>query len=152
VAAGGVHPKGGVVSEHGSGSAPGFDIHAATVQEFLRLLKERERGESASEEPISLIRRAVFVTRLLDHRSSRFGYPLVTRHVVAAFVYGPDLVCCRRTTSHTVEVPELASRTEDRQRTVYEAMRAEVARGLEDANINVPLYEGCLRRAADSDV
>jgi hypothetical protein len=140
------------LTEHGSRSAPGFEIEAATVQEFVRLLKERERGESASEEPRSLLRKAVFVTRMLDQRSSRFGYPLVTRYVVAAFAYGPDLVCCRRTTSHAVELPELASKTEDRQRAVYEEMRAEVARGLEEAKIGIPLYEGCLRRAADSDV
>jgi hypothetical protein len=152
VATGHSRPKGAILTEHGSGSPPGFEIEAATVQEFLRLLKERERGELASKEPRSLLRRAVFVARMLDQRSSRFGYPLVTRYVVAAFTYGTDLVCCRRTTSHAVEVPDLTSRTEDRQRTLYEEMKAEVARGVKDANIGVPLYEGCLRRAADSDV
>lgn len=139
------------MTEYGSGSAPGFEVEAATVEEFLRLLKERERGESASEGPQSPLRRAVFVTCMLDQRSSRFGYPLVTRYVVAAFTYGTDLVCCRRTTSHAVELPELASKTEDRQRKVYEEMRAEVARGVEEANIGVPFYEGCLRRATDPD-
>jgi hypothetical protein len=137
------------VTEHGSGSAPGFDLEAATVEEFLWLLKERERGESASEEPRSRLGRAVFILQLEEVRSSRYASPKVTRHVVAAFAYGPNLVCCRRTTSHAVELPRTVVRTEDRQRAVYEEMKAEVARGVEEANISVRLYEGCLRSSAE---
>jgi hypothetical protein len=134
------------VTEHGSG--PGFEVEAATVEEFLRLLEERERHDPAFEGPQNFLRRAVFVARMLEQRSSRFSYPLVTRYVVAAFAYGPDIVCLRRTTSHAVELPETVDMTEKRQRAVYEEMRAEVGRGMEDANVDVPLYEGCLRRAS----
>src|SRR5688500_2505039 len=81
VAAGDVRPKGGILTEHGP--VCGFEIEAATVEDFLRLLKERE-GRAAPEGSRSPLRRAVFLARILDQRSSRFGYPLVTRRVVAA--------------------------------------------------------------------
>jgi hypothetical protein len=142
--------RGGIVTEDSPGSLPDFEIEAATVEEFLRLLKERE-GRVPPEGSRGPLRRAVFLTRILDQRSSRFGYPLVTRHVVAAFVYGRDTVCCRTITSNAVELPELASKTEERQRAVYEEMRAEIVRGLEESDLagEVPLYEGCLRRASE---
>jgi hypothetical protein len=136
------------MTTHGSG--PGFEVEAATVEEFLRLLKERERDDPAFEGPQHSLRRAVFVARMLEQRSSRFGYPLVTRYVVAAFAYGPDVVYLRRTTSHAVELSETVDMTEKRQRIVYEEMKAEVGREMEDANISVPLYEGCLRHSAES--
>jgi len=78
------------VTQDSPGSSPDLEIEAATVEDFLRLLKERE-GRAAPEGSRSLLRRAVFLARILDQRSSRFGYPLVTRHVVAAFVYGGTL-------------------------------------------------------------
>ena len=134
------------MTEHGSGS--GSEVEAATVEEFLQLLLERERGESASERSQILLRKAVFVARMLDQRSSRFGHPLVTRYVVATFAYGPNLVCCRRITSHAVELPGTVARTEERQRAAYEKMRADVRRGVEEANISVPIYEGCLCRSS----
>lgn len=90
-------PRGGIVTEQRSG--PGFEIEAATVDEFLRLLEERE-GRAAPRGLRSPLRRAVFVARTLDQRISRFGHPVVTRRVVAAFAYGRDIVCCRRITSN----------------------------------------------------
>jgi hypothetical protein len=84
---------------------PGFEVEAATVEEFLRLLKERERGESFVGEPEAPLRRAVFVARIGEARSSRYGFPKVIRYVVAAFAYGWDIVCHRRLTSSAVEMP-----------------------------------------------
>jgi hypothetical protein len=128
---------------------PGFEIEAATVGEFLRLLEEREEGEDAPAGPHSSLRRAVFVARMLDRRSSRFGYPSVTRYVVAAFAHGGDVVCYRRITSHAVELPELARTTEERQQAAYEELRTEIERGLEELDLRVSVHEGLLRRAAD---
>jgi hypothetical protein len=129
---------------------PGFQVEAANVEEFLRLLKEREESESAPAGHHGSPRRAVFVARMLDRRSSRFGYPSVTRYVVAAFAHGGDVVCLRRTSSHAVELPELARTTEERQRAAYDELRAEIERGMEDADMEVPLYVGHLRRSAES--
>jgi hypothetical protein len=95
---------------------PAFEVEAATVEEFLRLLKEREQGEAPLRGGRGVTRRAIFVARLLDRRGSSYGYPLVTRYVVAAFAYGRDAVSYRRTTSNAVELPEIAGKTEERQR------------------------------------
>jgi hypothetical protein len=126
----------------------GFEVEATTVEEFLRLLKKREGGEASVRQDPGALRRAVFVARMLYRRDSRFGYPSVTRYVVAAFAYGRDVVCCRRATSHAVELPELARMTEERQRAAYDELRAEIERGLEELGLRVPVREGLLRRAA----
>jgi hypothetical protein len=126
-------------------SGPTFGVETATVEEFLRLLKQREE-HGASLRCRSPLRRAVFVVRMLDQRISRYGFPLTTRYVVAAFAYGGDLVSYRRTTSNAVELPETAPRTVERQREVYEEVVAEIERELDEEDIRVPIYEGCLRR------
>jgi len=149
VAAGDVRPRGGIVTEHGP--ACGFEIEAATVEEFLRLLKEREEDEASLRGSHSPLRRAVFVARMLDQRSSRYGFPLVTQYVVAAFTYGRDLVSYRRTTSNAVELPETAARTEERQREAYGAVMVEIERRLDEEDIRVPIYEGRLRRPTNFD-
>jgi hypothetical protein len=147
VAAGDVRPRGGIVTEHGP--ACGFEIEAATVEEFLRLLKEREEDEAYRRGSRSPLRRAVFVARMFDQRSSRYDFPLVTRYVVATFAYGRDLVSYRRTTSNAVELPETAVRTEERQRETFAEVMAEIERGLDEEDIRVPIYEGRLRRAEE---
>ncbi len=53
-----------------------FEVEAATVEEFLRLLKEREEGVAPAKESRGATRRAVFVAQMLDQRSSSYGYPL----------------------------------------------------------------------------
>lgn len=125
---------------------PSFEVEAADVVEFLRLLKEREEGKAAARPPRGAIRRAVFVARMLDQRNSGYGYSLVTRYVVATFAYGRDAVSYRRTTSNAVELPEVAGRTRQRQKEAYEEIKAEVERGLEEAGLDLPVYEGYLRR------
>ncbi len=149
MAAGDVRPRGGIVTEHGP--APGFEIEAATVEEFLQLLKEREEHEASLRGSNSPLRRAVFVARMLDQRSSRYDFPLVTRYVVATFAYGRDLVSYRRTTSNAVELPETVVRIEERQREAYEEVVAEIERGLDEEDIRVPIYEGRLRRTTNFD-
>jgi hypothetical protein len=80
-----------------------FGVEAVTVEEFLRLLKEREEGETSPGGQRSATRRAVFVAQMLDQRSSSYGYPSVRRYVFAAFAYGRDLVSLSRTSSSVVE-------------------------------------------------
>jgi translation initiation factor 2B subunit (eIF-2B alpha/beta/delta family) len=126
-----------------------FGVEAATVEEFLRLLKEREEGEASLGGPRGATRRAVFVAQMLDQRSSSYGYPSVRRYVVAAFAYGRDLVSYRRTTSSAVELPEIASRAAERQQDAYEEIRANIERGLEGMGLDLPVYEGSLRHSAE---
>jgi hypothetical protein len=111
----------------------------------------REEDEASLRGSRSPLRSAVFVARLLDQRSSRYDFPLVTRYVVATFAYGRDLVSYRRTTSNAVELPETAVRTEERQRETYEEVVAEIERWLDEEDICLPIYEGRLRRPTNVD-
>lgn len=128
---------------------PSFGVETATVEEFLRLLKEREEGEASPGELRGATRRAVFVAQMLDQRSSSYGYPSVRRYIVVTFAYGCDLVSYSRTTSSAVELPEIASRAAERQQEAYEEIRAEIERGLEGMGLDLPVYEGSLRRSAE---
>ena len=94
-------------------SEPGFEIEVASVEEFLKLLKERE-DEGGEQEGNSAMRKAVFVAQMMDRRPSNYGFPLIRRYVVAAFAYGRDRVSYTRTTSNAVELPEMVTKTEDR--------------------------------------
>lgn len=126
-----------------------FQVEAATVEEFLRLLKERQEVEEPSRGTRGTTRRAVFIAQILDQQSSGYGYPAVRRSVVAAFAYGRDLVSYRRTTSSAVELPEIARKTAERQQETYEEVRAEVERGLERMGLVLPVYEGSLRHPGE---
>ena len=128
---------------------PTFGVEAATVEEFLRLLQEREDVEAPLRGPRGATRRAVFVAQMLDQRNSGYGYPSVRRYVVATFAYGRDLVSYSRTTSSAVELPEIARKIAKRQQEVYEEVRAEVERGLEEIGLDLPVYEGYLRHPAE---
>lgn len=123
-----------------------FEVEASSVEEFLRLLRGREVVEIPSRSPAW---RAVFVAALQDVGSSRYAFPKVTRHVVATFAYGSDMVSYRRTTSNAVELPEVARNLADRQRAAYEELRAEIERGIEEADLGVPVRQGLLRRPND---
>ncbi len=131
------------------GEEPAFEVEAATVEEFLRLLKERE-DEASVRGPRSGVRKAVFVAQMVDQRGSDYGLPMVRRYVTSGFVYGRDLVSYRRTTSNAVELPETAKKTRDRQQRIYEETRAEIERGIEDVGLDVPVREGFLRRPANT--
>ena len=128
-----------------------FEVEAASVEEFLRLLVGRERAEAPSYEPRSVARRAMFVAPLQDVTSGRCAFPKVARHVVAAFAYGPDVVSYRRTTSNAVELPEVVGKTAERQREAYEEIRAEIERGIAGAGLEVPVHEGFLRHPAPAE-
>lgn len=130
-----------------SAGGPGFEVEAATLEEFLHLLKEREEGDSTPAGAQCLLRRAVFVARIQETWSSRYEFPKVTRYAIAAFAYGWAVVCHRRLASSAVELPEMTNALEERQWAVHEGLRAEVERGLEEADLGVPLYEGSLSRA-----
>jgi hypothetical protein len=128
---------------------PAFEVEAATVEEFLRLLKERE-DEVSVRGPRSAVRRTVFVAQVVDQRGSDYGLPMVRRYVTSSFAYGQDLVYYRRTTSNAVELPETAKKTQDRQQRIYEETRAEIEDGIEEVGLDVPVREGFLRRPADA--
>ena len=128
-----------------SGSA--FEVEAVSVEEFLRLLKKREVAETPRRSPA---RQAVFVAQLWDtRRSNRYAFPKVTRHVVATFAYGTDIVSYKTTTSNAVELPEIATELAERQRETCEQVRSEIERRIAEANLGVPVHEGLLRRPTD---
>lgn len=128
---------------------PGFDIAVASIEEFLKLLKEREDESGDQREKVSM-RKAVFMAQMLDRRPSNYGFPLIRRYVVAAFAYGRDRVSYTRTTSNTIELPETVTKVEDRQKEAYEEMRAEIERGLDDMDLGVPVHEGFLHHPSDN--
>lgn len=132
------------------GSGPAFEVEAVSVEEFLRLLTGRERAEVSSENPRNVARWAVFVAPLQDVTSGRHAFPKVTRRVVVTFAYGPDIVSYRRITSSAVELPEVSRELVTRQREACEQLRAEVERGIVEANLGVPVHEGHLRHPNDS--
>ena len=127
----------------------GFEVEVANIEEFLRLLNERE-DESTRHNGRGIAMRAVFVAQMLDRRTSYYDTPLIRRSVVVAFAHGRDRVSYARTTSNAVELPETVARMEDRQQAAYEEVRATIERGLEDLNLNVRVHEGFLRHAADN--
>lgn len=131
------------------GSGPAFEVEAASVEEFLRLLTGRGRAEIPSQNPRSVAREAVFVTPLQDVTSGRYAFPKVTRRVVATFTYGPDLVSYKRTTSSAVELPEVSRELVVGQREACEQLRAELERGIDDANLGILVHEGHLRHRND---
>ena len=126
-------------------SEPGFEIEVASVEEFLKLLKKR--GE---QEGTGAMRKAVFVAQMMDRRPSNYGFPLISRYVVAAFAFGRDRVSYTRTTSNAVELPETVTKTEDRQQEAYDEMRGEIERGLEELDLHIPVHEGFLCHPSDT--
>lgn len=128
---------------------PGFEIEAVSIEEFLRLLKERE-DEGADQNRQGIARRAIFIARMMDRRPSNYGFPLIRRYVVAAFAYGQDRISYTRTTSNAVELPEMVNKVEDRQQEAYKEMRGEIKRGLEELDVHVPVHEGFLRHPQDN--
>ena len=125
-----------------------FEVEVATVEEFLRLLREWEESEASLTGPRGAVRRAVFVAQQLDRRDSGYGYASVRRYVVATFAYERDLVSYRRTTSSAVELPDVASRAAEQQQQAYEETRTEIERALESMGLNLLVYEGSLRHPA----
>ena len=103
---------------------PGFEIEVPSVEEFLKLLKEREE-EGGKQEGNRATRKAVFVAQMMDWRPSNYGFPLIRRYVVAAFAYGRDRVSYTRTTSNAVELSETGD--QDRRPTAR-SLRNDAAR------------------------
>lgn len=127
----------------------GFEVEVVSVEELLRLLKEREE-ERADPDERGASRRVIFVAQMMHRRPSNYVFPLMTRYVVAAFAYGRDRVSYTRTTSNAVELPGTVAKTEDRQQEAYDEVRTEIERGLKDLDLDVPIHEGFLRHPADN--
>ncbi|WP_119069917.1 hypothetical protein [Rubrobacter indicoceani] len=123
---------------------PVYEVEVATIEEFLRLLDERE-SSAVSRDSGECVRRGVFIARISEKRTSRFGFPSVRRYVVASFVYGRDLVSYRVATSSIVELPELVKSMEERQQSAYEQVRGDISRSLAERFPDVSIYEGNLR-------
>jgi len=107
-------------------------------------LREREETDGYPSEARGAHREAVFVAGVRETRSSRYAFPKVVRYAIAAFAYGRGVACHRRLTSSAVELPEMTGTLEGRQREACDELRSEVERGLEEASLRVPLYEGSL--------
>ena len=130
-------------------SEPGFEIEVASVEELLKLLRKREE-EGGDQAGNGATRKAVFIAQMMDRRPSNYGFPLITRYVVAAFAYGRDRVSYSRTTSNAVELPETVTKTEERQQAACEEMRQEIVCGLEELDLHTPIHEGFLRHPGDN--
>ncbi len=128
-----------------------LEVETASVEEFLRLLMEREEAGISPLKTRTAARKGIFIAQLLDQRSSNYGYPAVRRYVAAAFAYGRNLISYKRTTSSAVELPDMVGRIEERQQAAYEEIRAEIELGLEERRLDVPVYEGSLRHPAGAD-
>lgn len=128
---------------------PGFEIEVPSVEEFMKLLKEREE-ESGDQKGNVSTRKAVFIAQMMDRRPSNYGFPLIRRCVVAAFAYGRDRISYTMTTSNAVELPEMVTKVEERQKEAYEEMRVEIERGLEDLDLRVPVHAGFLHNSAEN--
>lgn len=129
-------------------AAPGSEIEAASVDEFLRLLGERE-GRSTDLGTGGASGGAVFVARTVERYLSRHAHPLVVRRVVATFAHGRDRVSYAEIASGTVEPPEMEAKIENKQQEAHRRLRAEIARGLEIMRLDVPVREGRPRLPAE---
>ena len=134
---------------HPQGNALGaFEIEAGTLEQFLKLLKDREEECALSGAEI-LTRRAVFVAPLKHARLSE-GIPLVTRRVRAAFAYGEDLVTLTLVTADGYEFPSPSGDVEKndaRQEEVLEKTRRRIEDGIGNLRLSVPVRVGWLRQA-----
>lgn len=120
-------------------------IEIRSLEEFFDLLGRRE----ARRVGLPDAGYSVLVSRTLERRGSRFGHPLVTRSVVAAFAYDETLVYYGRITSNAVELPETVAEIEDRQQEAYEEIRSEIECRLIEFDLHVAVHEGILRHPTD---
>lgn len=110
----------------------GFEVEAGSVEEFLRLLDEREaerkRGVLPSVEPLP--RTAVYVAPLQDirHGGNGMPWPSVRRYVLAGFAYGEDLVSYRVDVSSGMEFPDGPDRDKPRElhNRIYEDLKTRI--------------------------
>lgn len=135
--------------------AAGFEVEAASVEELLVLLDAREGAEATSDAEAGAaegaVRRAVFVSQLLDNKGTSYGFPFVTRWVLAGFVYGADLVSHKRIVSHEMEMPggpPDRERPADRQAAAFDETRKAIRAHVAAKGWDVPVLEGFLRHAA----
>lgn len=87
-----------------------FVVEPAEIGGWLDLLAERQADEQAkriADETYltPLTRRAVYVGRYYDQRGSQYGFPHVTRYVLASYIYSSEIVRLKRITSSEIEFP-----------------------------------------------
>lgn len=144
------------MSETTQRPAGGFEIEASTLEEFLRLLQERqaERDRGTIYEVEALPRRAVSIAQLHDQRGSNTGFPVIRRYVLVAFAYGEDLVSYELQTSHDLEFPhgpsEATEKPCERHDEAYEETKVRVRDWIASSSMTerVPILEGYLRHAS----
>lgn len=133
---------------------PPYELEAAGLEEFLRLLQIRNKEPQASEE--SLPRRAVCVADMYDQSSTEIGVARVKRYVRAAFVYGDDLVSLQLVSSDGYEHPnpEEVRKLEQLQTRLLDKVRDSVAAAIEDSGLTAqsPVVKAFIHPAKDPRV
>lgn len=136
-----------------------FELEAAGLDEFLRLLQIRVREPSAAEE--SLPRRAVCVADMYDQNLTQIGIARVKRYVRAAFVYGDDLVSLQLVSlqlvsSHGYEHPdpEQVRKLEEQQTRLLDNIRDSVTAAIDDQGMSsqAPVIKAFIHPAKDPRV
>ena len=133
---------------------PPYELEAAGLEEFLRLLQIRIKESQASEE--SLPRRAVCVADMYDQSSTEIGVARVKRYVRAAFVYGDDLVSLQLVSSDGYEHPnpEEVCKLEEQQTRLLVKVRESVTAAIDDQGMSsqVPVIKAFIHPAKDPRV
>ncbi len=130
---------------------PPYELEAAGLEEFLRLLQIRIKEPQAFEE--SLSRRAVCVADMYDQSSTEIGVARVKRYVRAAFVYGDDLVSLQLVSSNGYEHPdpEQVSKLEEKQTQLLDRVRESVAATIDEQTLRdrFPVVKAFIHPAKD---
>jgi hypothetical protein len=133
---------------------PPYELEAAGLEEFLRLLQIRIKEPQASEE--SLPRRAVCVADMYNQSSTEIGVARVKRYVRAAFVYGDDLVSLQLVSSDGYEHPnpEEVCKLEEKQTRLLDKVRDSVTAEIEDSGLceRFPVVKAFIHPAKDPRV
>ncbi len=137
-----------------TGAKPPYELEAAGLEEFLRLLEIRLREPGVSEQ--SLPRRAVCVADMFDQSSTEIGIARVRRYIRAAFVYGDDLVSLQLVSSNGYEHPDPQEvrKLEDKQSRLLDRVREGIAATIDDQGLSTwcPIVKAFIHPAGDSRV
>ncbi len=133
---------------------PPFELEAAGLDEFLRLLEIRVREPKASED--TLPRRAICVADMYDQGTTEIGIARVKRYVRAAFVYGDDLVSLQLVSSHGYEHldPDEVRKLEEKQTGLLAKVRDSVTAAIDEQGLGAefPIVKAFIHPAKDPRV
>ncbi len=133
---------------------PPYELGAAGLDEFLRLLEARLSEPKASEE--SLPRRAICLADMYGQSSTEIGVARIKRYVRAAFVYGEDLVSLQLVSSNGYEHPdsEQVRKLEEQQTRLLDNVRDSVNAATQEQGLTVrfPVVTAFIHPAKDPRV